>query len=313
MIRRGFLASSASGAAPSNPPNARIVYTEPAITPVRPRMLGGVYFVVNTLQRVVAARVDDEEDREHQEHRRSRTRRGRCRAAPTSGCRRSLAASTITAPSSAHGHHRSAGYPWNSAFRVAAVVNPSWSSTSGGIRQPDQDVPPGHQEADGRVQAARRVGGHRSRGRHLPGQQADAHRRRTGTRSARRRPRAAASRWRRRRSAGIDAAIAGAGGHVGDALERDLTQADGVPPQASSWWWQSPSPLSPPRPEPSRCPDVSSRVTCVTPGPIRRGSFRVPAVIKAPPVPVVWRRQEPLRTGRWPCPTRCLPGPRFPR
>ena len=50
MVRRGFLASSASGAAPSNPPKARIVYTEPPITPVRPRKPGGVYFVVNTLR-----------------------------------------------------------------------------------------------------------------------------------------------------------------------------------------------------------------------------------------------------------------------
>jgi hypothetical protein len=50
MTRRGFLASSASGAAPSNPPKARIVYTEPAITPVRPwNCPAGVYFVVNTL------------------------------------------------------------------------------------------------------------------------------------------------------------------------------------------------------------------------------------------------------------------------
>jgi hypothetical protein len=36
MVRRGFLASSASGAAPSKPPNASSVNTEPPITPVRP-------------------------------------------------------------------------------------------------------------------------------------------------------------------------------------------------------------------------------------------------------------------------------------
>ena len=50
MVRRGFLASSASGAAPSNPPKARMVYTEPPITPARPRKPGGVYLVVNTLR-----------------------------------------------------------------------------------------------------------------------------------------------------------------------------------------------------------------------------------------------------------------------
>jgi hypothetical protein len=49
ISRRGSLVSSASGAAPSNPPNARIVYTEPAITPVRPWNPAGVYFVVKTL------------------------------------------------------------------------------------------------------------------------------------------------------------------------------------------------------------------------------------------------------------------------
>ena len=49
MVRRGSLASSASGAAPSKPPNARMVYTDPPITPARPRKPGGVYFVVNTL------------------------------------------------------------------------------------------------------------------------------------------------------------------------------------------------------------------------------------------------------------------------
>ena len=37
---------------------------------------------------------------------------------------------TITAPASDHGHHRFAGYPWNSELIVAAVVNPSCSSTS---------------------------------------------------------------------------------------------------------------------------------------------------------------------------------------
>ena len=35
-VRRGSRVSSASGAAPSNPPNASTVYTDPAITPVRP-------------------------------------------------------------------------------------------------------------------------------------------------------------------------------------------------------------------------------------------------------------------------------------
>ena len=35
-VRFGFLLSSASGAAPSNPPNASTVYTDPAITPVMP-------------------------------------------------------------------------------------------------------------------------------------------------------------------------------------------------------------------------------------------------------------------------------------
>jgi hypothetical protein len=49
MVRRGLRASSASGAAPSNPPNARITYTDPPITPVRPWNPAGVYLVVNTL------------------------------------------------------------------------------------------------------------------------------------------------------------------------------------------------------------------------------------------------------------------------
>ena len=46
------------------------------------------------------------------------------------------AARMITAPASDHGHHRFAGYPWNSELIVDAVVNPSCSSTSGGISQP---------------------------------------------------------------------------------------------------------------------------------------------------------------------------------
>ena len=36
MVRRGSLASSANGAAASKPMKARMVYTEPAITPDRP-------------------------------------------------------------------------------------------------------------------------------------------------------------------------------------------------------------------------------------------------------------------------------------
>ena len=48
MVRRGSRASSASGAAPSNPPNASIEYTEPAITPEMPWNPFGVYLVVNT-------------------------------------------------------------------------------------------------------------------------------------------------------------------------------------------------------------------------------------------------------------------------
>jgi len=50
IVRRGLRASSASGAAPSKPPNARIVKTDPAITPFSPWKPGGVYFVVKTLR-----------------------------------------------------------------------------------------------------------------------------------------------------------------------------------------------------------------------------------------------------------------------
>ena len=42
IVLRGSLASSASGAAASNPMNARIVYTEPAITPDNPSNPGTV-------------------------------------------------------------------------------------------------------------------------------------------------------------------------------------------------------------------------------------------------------------------------------
>ena len=98
-------------------------------------------------------------------------------------------------------------------------------------QEPDQHVPPGHQEPDGGVQAPRGVGGHRSRRRHLPRQLADAHRAeqaRDQGEDDRERQRAA-----REGDAGRDRRGDGrAGGHVGDALERDLTQADGVPPQA---------------------------------------------------------------------------------
>src|ERR1700722_2070368 len=48
IVRRGLRASSASGAAPSNPPNASTLNTEPAITPDRPWNAGGVYLVGNT-------------------------------------------------------------------------------------------------------------------------------------------------------------------------------------------------------------------------------------------------------------------------
>src|SRR5258708_38564403 len=47
----------------------------------------------------------------------------------------------ISAPRIDHGHHRLAGYPWNSELIVAAVVKPSWSSTSGGISQPTSTYP----------------------------------------------------------------------------------------------------------------------------------------------------------------------------
>ena len=48
-VRRGLRDSSASGAAPSNPPNASTVYTDPAITPVRPLYPLGVWPVPKTL------------------------------------------------------------------------------------------------------------------------------------------------------------------------------------------------------------------------------------------------------------------------
>ena len=48
MVRRGLRASSASGAAPSKPPNARTLNTEPAMTPERPWNADGVYLVVKT-------------------------------------------------------------------------------------------------------------------------------------------------------------------------------------------------------------------------------------------------------------------------
>ena len=47
-VRRGSRASSASGAAPSKPPKARIVYTDPAITPAMPACSGGVWPVPKT-------------------------------------------------------------------------------------------------------------------------------------------------------------------------------------------------------------------------------------------------------------------------
>ena len=48
-VRFGWRLSSASGAAPSNPPNASTVYTDPAITPVSPLYPLGVWLVVKTL------------------------------------------------------------------------------------------------------------------------------------------------------------------------------------------------------------------------------------------------------------------------
>src|ERR1700722_4446302 len=48
IVRRGLRASSASGAAPSNPPNASTLNPEPAMTPDRPWNADGVYLVVNT-------------------------------------------------------------------------------------------------------------------------------------------------------------------------------------------------------------------------------------------------------------------------
>ncbi len=48
IVRRGFLVSSASGAAPSKPPKARIVKTDPAITPLMPWNPVVVYLVVKT-------------------------------------------------------------------------------------------------------------------------------------------------------------------------------------------------------------------------------------------------------------------------
>jgi len=49
-VRRGSRASSASGAAPSNPPKASIVYTEPATTPETPWNAFGAKVVVNTAE-----------------------------------------------------------------------------------------------------------------------------------------------------------------------------------------------------------------------------------------------------------------------
>src|ERR1700743_918265 len=49
-VRLGSRPSSARGAAPSNPPNASTVNTDPANTPVRPWYFDGVYEVPNTDQ-----------------------------------------------------------------------------------------------------------------------------------------------------------------------------------------------------------------------------------------------------------------------
>jgi hypothetical protein len=52
-----------------------------------------------------------------------------------------------------------------------------------------------------------------------------------------------------------------------------------------------------------------SRVTWATPGPMRRRSFRVPAVIKAPPAPVADGAGPPAHRPRGLRPARVRPVP----
>src|SRR2546430_15744615 len=162
ISRHGSLISSASGAAPSNPPNARIVYTEPAITPVRPwNCPAGVYFVVNTLNVLLLPawtmkdrEHDEDADLEHAED----------------GAQPRRRADAVEA--GREHDHRAEQRPRPPQVRRVPVELRVQGGSGGESeleqhqrrdQEPDQDVPPGHQEADGGGQGARPVGGHPSR------------------------------------------------------------------------------------------------------------------------------------------------------
>ena len=227
IVLRGSRASSASGAAPSKPPNARMLKTDPAMTPVIPWYAFGRVPGAEDRQRVVAARVDDQQHAEHHEH--GDLEDAEDRAEPR---RR-----THAVEPGDHDDERAENRPRppqvrpgsddHSELSVDAVVNPSCSSTSGGDQGADEDVRPGDEEADALVQSLGRVGGERAGGRHVLGQLADAER-------AEQAGDEREDDGQRQRTAGEE----GAGGdrrgdrgarcHVGDALEQHLPEPDRV-------------------------------------------------------------------------------------
>src|ERR1700753_2560413 len=114
-VRLGSRASSASGAAPSKPPKARMVNTDPANTPVRPWYLDGVCEVPNTDQVLCEPACTIRNTA-------STTNTAISNAPSIVPSRAEVctpyqpAASTISAPSSAHGHHRLAREDHHSEF-----------------------------------------------------------------------------------------------------------------------------------------------------------------------------------------------------
>lgn len=133
MVRRGSLVSSARGAAASKPANARIVYTDPANTALMPSPPPGAFPVPNT-DRVLSGPAlpisTTANPTKTSTSKMPRTVPNRAEARTP----KYPAAAMTADPSSDQGHQRPAGQAGHCSFRVPAVVKPSWSSSSAGIR-----------------------------------------------------------------------------------------------------------------------------------------------------------------------------------
>ncbi len=130
MVRRGSRASSAKGAAASNPMKARTVKTEAANTPENP-LKPGLFanFVVNTDSVLWSARAIRNSARATNTPISNNPSTVPVRA--DTRIPRYPRKNTIAAPTRTHGHHRSAARCGGSRWKKSAAANPRFRYSSG--------------------------------------------------------------------------------------------------------------------------------------------------------------------------------------